>query len=175
MFGVVGVHDAGTTRPCVHVAVGACDWRVGSFGRALESRQACGLDCRTGVMRRRATKTRQHHWRHGQHRPHMNWQRQRGTTSQTLASQSRILAVDGGYLAMLRLGWGGRTSGERCRDVSACRVHVECIHNTRSFRVGESSGASPKAEQRAATRNRSNALNARRPAGQLWWGKAERR
>jgi hypothetical protein len=55
------------------------------------------------------------------------------------------------------------------RDVETL-VHVECIHNTRSFGSVRSSGASPKAEQRAATSNQSNALNARRPAGQPWWG-----
>ena len=47
MFGVVGVHDAGTTRPSMYVADGgACDWRVVSVGvwRAVKPVDWTGLD-----------------------------------------------------------------------------------------------------------------------------------
>ena len=62
MFGVVGVHDAGTTRPSMYVADGgACDWRVVSVGvwRAVKPVDWTGLDYLSGVMRRRATRTRE--------------------------------------------------------------------------------------------------------------------
>lgn len=47
MFGVVGVHDAGTTRPSMYVADGgACDWQVVSVGvwRAVKPVDWTGLD-----------------------------------------------------------------------------------------------------------------------------------